>query len=69
VYRTGLHGISPRPAGSFTEGVSSIGLSLGFEQQSWSGSISYTDYQDEDDGLWSRNIDQDNVSISVSYSY
>jgi hypothetical protein len=69
VYRTGLHGISPRPAGSFTEGVSSVGLSLGFEQQNWSGSLSYTDYQDDEDGLWSRNIDQDNVSISVSYAY
>ena len=69
VYRTGLHGISPRPAGSFTEGVSTVGLSLGWSNQDWSGSIGYTDYQDDEDGLWSRSIDQDTLSISVSYSY
>ena len=69
IYSRGIHGISPRPIGSFTQGVGTLGLALGFEYQDWAGSIGYTDYQDIHEGLYSNQIDRDTLSVSVSRSF
>jgi hypothetical protein len=69
IYSRGIHGISPRPIGSFTQGVGTLGLALGFEYQDWAGSIGYTDYQDIREGLYSNQIDRDTLSVSVSRSF
>ena len=69
IHRVGLHGIAPRPAAAFTEGVSSTALSVNLAYQDWSSTVSYVDYQDDEDGLFSRSIDQDTLSISVTRSF
>lgn len=73
IHSEGLHGRSPSPAGSWTKGNSSSALSVNWSYLGqWQGSVAYRWYgTDEVDGLpmYSRMVDRDNVSISVSRSF
>lgn len=67
-YQAGAEGRAVAPAASWVEDQSRLGLSVGFEYQSkWQGSLGYTMY--DGDVLYNRNIDRDNISLSVSYAF
>ena len=64
----GLMGMSPTPAGSFVEDAGRTALTLTAEyQSSLQIGLSYVDYFGEE--LFAKNIDQDTLSLSVSYAY
>ncbi|MFW2436582.1 MAG: DUF1302 domain-containing protein [Parvibaculales bacterium] len=69
----GLHGRSPSPAASWKKGNYTSALSVNWSYLSeWQGSVAYRWHgTDEVDGLplYSRSIDRDSVSISVSRSF
>jgi hypothetical protein len=73
IHSEGLHGRSPSPAGGWKKGNSSTALSVNWSYLgSWEGSVAYRWYgTDEVNGLpmYSRSIDRDNVSLSVSRSF
>ncbi|MCH1601462.1 MAG: DUF1302 domain-containing protein, partial [Luminiphilus sp.] len=73
IHSEGLHGRSPSPAGGWKKGNSSSALSVNWSYLgSWEGSVAYRWYgTDEVNGLpmYSRSIDRDNVSLSVSRSF
>ena len=73
IHSEGLHGRSPSPAGGWKKGNSSTALSVNWSYLgSWEGSVAYRWYgTDKVDGLpmYSRSIDRDNVSLSVSRSF
>ena len=67
-YSAGAEGRAVSPAASWMEDQSRLGLSVGFDYQGkWQGSLGYTMF--DGDVLYNRNIDRDNVSLSVSYAY
>ena len=73
IHSEGLHGRSPSPAAGWKKGNSSTALSVNWSYLgSWEGSVAYRWYgTDKVDGLpmYSRSIDRDNVSLSVSRSF
>lgn len=67
IYREGIHGIGASPTGS-VEGNSVTGLRLDASLQGkWNASLGYTNFGGSEQ--FNRNVDKDNVSISISYAY
>ncbi|MGB0342589.1 MAG: DUF1302 family protein [Parvibaculales bacterium] len=67
VYRRGLDGRSPTPAGSWVEDQSVLGLSLTAAYQELDISLGYTVY--DGDVLYNPNIDRDTVTLSLKYGF
>ena len=68
IMREGLHGYSPGPAGGFRKDVGSTSLSLSGSYQGYlTVSLSYTDYTGPT--KYSKTVDQDQASFSVSYAF
>ena len=68
VVQHGIDGRSPSPAGVWREGIGRAGLSVDIDYQGqWTTSIGYTDYYG--DNTYSRNGDQDFVSLSVKRGF
>lgn len=68
VVQHGIDGRSPSPAGVWREGIGRAGLSVDIDYQGqWTTSIGYTDYYG--DKTYSRNGDQDFVSLSVKRGF
>lgn len=67
VVQQGLHGRSPKPAGSWTEDQGRSSFSLNANYQDVSVGVSYTDYYG--DKLYNSSIDRDFVSVNVKYGF
>ena len=68
IMREGLHGYSPGPAVGFRKDVGSTSLSLSGSYQGYlTVSLSYTDYTGPT--KYSKTVDQDQASFSVSYAF
>ena len=68
VYRTGLDGMSPSPAGGWIEDQSVTGLSITAKKQGGiEARLGYTMY--DGDVLYNQMIDRDQVSLSVNYAF
>ena len=67
IFRQGMEGRSPTPAGSWVENVGSVSMSLSADYQQWSGSLSYTNNYGPI--LYSKNKDQDYLGLSVSRAF
>ena len=64
----GLSGMSPTPAGSFTEGVQRRSLSITADYQSnLSVQLGYTDFKGPT--LYTRDNDRDFASLSLTYAF
>ena len=68
VHNVGLDGFSPSPIGFWDEGVSSTAFSLsGSYLGKIQASLAYRTY--DGDKERTKNLDRDNVSVSVSYAF
>ena len=67
VYRAGIEGYSPTPAGSWVEDAGSASFSIGVDYQEWAGSLSYTNNFGPQQ--YTKNKDMDYMSVSVSRAF
>ena len=64
----GVSGNSPAPLSNYRQGAKSVSLQLnGAYQQNWRGGISYTNFFGND--KYVGNVDQDFVSMNISYAF
>lgn len=67
-YRHDLEGFTPAPVSNFSEDRKTLGLSVSANYQNqWRLTAGYTDFMGKE--KYQRNLDQDFVSISASYSF
>jgi len=67
-YRHDLEGFTPAPVSNFSEDRKTLGLSISANYQNqWRLTAGYTDFMGKE--KYHRNLDQDFVSISASYSF
>jgi hypothetical protein len=67
-YRHDLEGFTPAPVSNFSEDRKTLGLSVSANYQNqWRLTAGYTDFMGKE--KYHRNLDQDFVSISASYSF
>jgi hypothetical protein len=67
VYRAGIDGYSPTPAGSWVQDAGSASFSVGVDYQEWAGSLSYTNNFGPQQ--YTKNKDMDYMSVSVSRAF
>lgn len=67
IYRQGLEGMSPTPAGSWIEDAGTASFSVAVDYQQWAGSLSYTNNFGPQ--IHTKQKDMDYVSLSVSRAF
>lgn len=63
----GVSGNSPAPLGNYRQGAKSVSLQLNGSYQQWRGGLSYTNFFGNE--KYAGNVDQDFVSLNVSYAF